>query len=444
MNLQSNTLVAIALCALASSAAAQSAWTILPSPNPSPSSNQLYALDAAAPDDVWAVGVHVDPSAGFLSLALHWDGAEWAQVPTPTPAYGYWWKSVAAVGREDVWVIGGHGLPYAFHYDGAGWTTTVLPSPGQFNFGIVVEDVVALASDDVWAVGHYDHTGTAHLRTAVWHWNGAGWSVVPSPSVPNTSGNFYPSVLLSISAVSPTAMFAVGEWRIGNTWFPLALRWNGASWQIQPTPVSAFGDGRLRSVFARAADDVWAVGTANDNTGVIGGGYGRALAMHFDGNAWSVVSTPQPSPRGVNPLRAVVARESKIYAIGSFQNATQGLDTLGARARSEQRLGIRRRTEPELSRQRTRLERAPGRRSGRRPDLDRRLGGRHVQLASPHARRAHGEPMAARTAADATSVTLAERASGSPPSDERERISGKHPRVLQDRKCDGHHTPRTS
>jgi hypothetical protein len=327
MNTRISTSILAATALLAASATAQAPWTTLPSPNPSPSSNQLYAVDGTGPNDVWAVGTYVDPASGFQSLALHWDGAQWTHVPTPTPNAGYWLKAVAAIAPNDVWAVGGHGLPYVFHFDGAAWSYALLPQPGQFGFGIAVADLVALAPDNIWAVGWYDITGTAHLRTAVWRWNGSSWSVVPSPSVPNTSGSFYPSVLHSISAANPDAIFAVGEWRIGNTWFPLALRYDGTSWQLQQTPVSSTGDGRLRAVSAAAPNDVWAVGTSNDDATILGGGYAQSFALHYDGNAWSVVPTPQPSSFGANPLRAVFAAEGKVYALGCWENATQGLDT---------------------------------------------------------------------------------------------------------------------
>ena len=109
---------------------------------------------------------------------------------------------------------------------------------GAVILGISVDDVLALAPDDVWAVGYYDHTLTANLRTAVWHWDGSGWSVIPSPSIPSPFG-FYPSVLLSIDSAGAGVLFAVGEWRIGNTWFPLAMRWNGSSWSLLSPPPSA-------------------------------------------------------------------------------------------------------------------------------------------------------------------------------------------------------------
>lgn len=328
MNMRNLARIGVALGVMAGSAVAQLPWSIMRSPNPSDSNNQLYGVSGTSPNDVWVVGTHVDTAVGFETLVLHWNGARWTQVPTPAPFSDFLLTSVAAVAPDDVWAVGGQGVPELFHFDGTAWNTSYLPNPGTFAFGVEARDLVALAPNDIWAVGWYDITGTATLRTAVWHYNGANWAVVPSPSMPNGFGGFYPSTLWSICAAGPNALFAVGEWRIGATFFPLVLRYDGVSWQIQTAPSSASGDGRLVAVSASSANDVWAVGTANDHSTIIGGGFGLSFALHYDGSAWSVVPTPQPGPYGQSPLRSVLAHNGHVYAVGCFESAAQGLDTM--------------------------------------------------------------------------------------------------------------------
>jgi hypothetical protein len=50
--------------------------------------------------------------------------------------------------------------------------------------------VSALATDDVWAVGDYDHgdSSFAHF-TLIERWNGSSWSQVPSPNPGGSSHN---------------------------------------------------------------------------------------------------------------------------------------------------------------------------------------------------------------------------------------------------------------
>ena len=107
--------------------------------------------------------------------------------------------------------------------------------------------VEALASDNVWAVGFTITSDFAHYDTLILHWDGLAWSIVPSP---NTS---HPCNTL-------TGIFAVGP------------------------------------------NDIWAVGYSGlpDSAGG-----SQALALHWDGGSWTVVSTAQPSTG--NYLLGVVA-----------------------------------------------------------------------------------------------------------------------------------------
>lgn len=66
--------------------------------------------------------------------------------------------------------------------------------------------VAEVSPHDVWAVG-YEQRGTT-TRTLIEHWNGASWSVVPSPDVqPNMDSN----ALSRVAAVAPNDVWAVGN-----------------------------------------------------------------------------------------------------------------------------------------------------------------------------------------------------------------------------------------
>src|SRR4051794_8763101 len=49
------------------------------------------------------------------AVTLHRDGSHWSVVPTPTPASGQWRNlaAVSAVSGDDVWAVGGTGIPGA-------------------------------------------------------------------------------------------------------------------------------------------------------------------------------------------------------------------------------------------------------------------------------------------------------------------------------------------
>jgi hypothetical protein len=199
------------------------------------------------------------------------------------------------------------------HWDGVSWTRVTSSNVGR-PAGGQLGDVVALATDDVWAVGSYGQG--APSRTLIEHWDGETWSVVPSPN----KGPF-PNSLSAIDAVAADDIWAVGTWFtkafVDRT---LILHWDGVAWHRVKSP-NAGSDGAANDVVAVAAiaaDDVWAVGVRGL----------RTLTMHWDGMAWSVV--PSPAPGGNADLAGVVAvAPNDVWAVGGRvdpqENAIQTL-----------------------------------------------------------------------------------------------------------------------
>jgi hypothetical protein len=88
-----------------------------------------------------------------------------------------------------------------------------------------LNDVTAVASDDVWAVGDPD-TGSG---TLIEHWDGSSWAVVPSPDMPTDAGDG----LVSVSAL-PGSAWAVGFYvvEVEPAEHPIIEAWNGAAWHL--------------------------------------------------------------------------------------------------------------------------------------------------------------------------------------------------------------------
>jgi hypothetical protein len=168
-------------------------------------------------------------------------------------------------------------------------------------------DVEAIASDDVWAVGALA-TGNSTAEAVVHHWNGATWSVVPTPSTGTPR-----SGLVSIDAVSANDIWAVGFVDAGNS-TPLIEHWNGSSWSIvaSPSPPTTFSN--LRAIDAISANDIWAVGTKGSTTST------QVLLMHWDGISWTEYSAPNPgdlNPADLNILIGVSGASSDdVWAVG--------------------------------------------------------------------------------------------------------------------------------
>jgi hypothetical protein len=88
--------------------------------------------------------------------------------------------------------------------------------------------VDALSAVDAWAVGQYLN-GHGVLQPLIEHWDGKGWSYVPSPSAGKYGGT-----LSEVNAIDPTDVYAVGtRFASGYTFEGLIYRWDGKRWTDQ-------------------------------------------------------------------------------------------------------------------------------------------------------------------------------------------------------------------
>jgi hypothetical protein len=83
------------------------------------------------------------------------------------------------------------------------------------------------------------------------HWDGAAWTVVPTPLENAT--------FAAVKAFSSTNVCAVGTAIEGSRNQPLSARWDGAQWSLIPTPPVTDNSGFLRAISGRD-QSVWAVG----------------------------------------------------------------------------------------------------------------------------------------------------------------------------------------
>jgi hypothetical protein len=291
-------------------------WKVQPSSNPGSTTSELIGVAARSSDDVWAVGTASDGSV-FSTLVEHWNGRGWKVVPSPNAGaannrlFGVWARS-----SDDVWAVGYHehgGVRRTLieRWNGHAWK--IVPSLNGSPGPNELVGVDGTSSTDVWAVGRRNPNPDPNIldprdRPLVEHWNGHRWKVVPSP---NPSGEH--GFLLSVSAVTPGAAWAVGYGNIGSpidgTARTLIERWNGHAWKIQPSPKAGQGYDHLRGVAMRSRVDGWAVGDRWN------GVTSRTLIEHWDGHAWRVQPTLNPQPEDV--LLGVAAVSSlNVWAVG--------------------------------------------------------------------------------------------------------------------------------
>jgi len=294
------TLSALALGA----AAAGSGWTIVSSPNAT-TSNYLYSVAQASASDLWSVGYAYNQTTRFDStLTEHWNGRSWAIVPSPSPGTqrkcgsgysGSVLTGVTAIAGSDVWATGWICSPYegypaqtlTEHWNGSQWTVASSPNESEADYS-VLQAVAAVATNDVWAVGNYQEGGGQYQwNTLIEHWDGTQWSIVESPNVAGADENY----LNAVTAASSSDVWAVGYSNINaEIDVPLIEHYDGNAWSIVSSPYPAPSEfNELYSVAAVSPSDVWAAGYENENSQ---GQYGGALIEHWDGSAWSLVHAP--------------------------------------------------------------------------------------------------------------------------------------------------------
>jgi hypothetical protein len=224
---------------------------------------------------------------------------------------------VSTVSGRDAWAAGFAGKRAAglfgtllLHWNGTAWSPVASPDPGKTDS--FLQGVSATASGGAWAVGSYSRGNT--LRTLVLKWSGTAWAQVKSAS-PAPPGRY--NLLDGVSAIGQGHAWAVGNspdltTGPGQT---LVLRWNGTSWPRVPSPDSGAGANALTAVSAVSGTDAWAVGDSQLNAG---SGPLRSLILHWDGTAWSQVSSPSAGPAS-NVLNGVGADSATdAWAVGYY------------------------------------------------------------------------------------------------------------------------------
>jgi hypothetical protein len=229
-------------------------------------------------------------------------------------------SDVAAVSPTDVWAVGSGWSnveePLITHWTGAGWTEAQEPAAPDFEYHLTGVD--AVSARDVWAAGGGQSLSAPTFRAVAVtaHFDGTAWSMVPVPA-PSATDSY---ALSDIDMVSATDGWAVG-WVSGTKLFqPLVLRWRNGRWMRALLPVISGDSVLLNNVYARAADDVWAVGRQGD----------VGLVLHFDGTQWTRMSVPHSGTTDAwNELRGVTAVSAgEAWAVGTSCVAGEGDDVV--------------------------------------------------------------------------------------------------------------------
>ncbi len=166
-----------------------------------------------------------------------------------------------------------------------GWAVERAPSPAKA-YDSLLTAVSCASATACTAVGYaYEHPSSGLPVALAEAWNGARWSVQPTPKL---AGSAF-SGFTSVSCTSATACTAVGDSN-GN---PLAERWNGTDWSVQALSYPRTDAPALLGVSCISATACTAVG---DYYGA--GRLYRTLAFAWNGTGWSIQATPNPKGAG--------------------------------------------------------------------------------------------------------------------------------------------------
>jgi hypothetical protein len=285
-------------------------WQIVTSPSPGSFYNSLYAASAVSASDVWAVGYDAASSGPTQALVEHWNGTQWSAVASPSPAsVDNELFSVAAVSANDVWAVGFSASSTSQralieHWNGTKWSVVKSPSSGTND---ALASVAAVSANNVWAVG----SSNSVSQSLAEHWNGSKWSVVASPN-PGSGG-----VFTGVSAVSTSNVWAVGYYTNSKSAIvTMTAQWNGTSWKVVKSANTGMHPS-LWGVLAISAKDVWAFGS-NGNTKV----FDKTLAEQWNGTQWSIVKSPSPGTFSTQLVGASATSANDVWAVGHADNNT--------------------------------------------------------------------------------------------------------------------------
>jgi hypothetical protein len=316
-----------------------SGWTFEQSaPPPENDLQDLFtAITCASPTNCWAVGYYDNNGLTADTFTEHFDGSNWTVVSSPNPiSRDSRLYAVSCPSANDCWAVGYYAAPGVFsltpsyanqtlveHNTGSGWAIVSSPNitvpptesnpSGQANNLLL--GVSCTSASNCWAVGwYYNAQGVA--QTLVQHYNGSAWSIVSSP---NIDTNF----LAAIDCVSASDCWAVGSYHSGSG--PnqtLVEHYDGTAWSIVPTPNNPNGQNNsLYGVTCVNTADCWAVGRQYSDTSdyMTGAGNPLTLIQHYDGTAWSIITTPNTHEEDYDYLFGVACRNaSDCWAVGNY------------------------------------------------------------------------------------------------------------------------------
>lgn len=231
-----------------------SAWSVVSSPTPAGATGaNLEGVKTFSATSAWAVGNYTASTAPHArTMIQRWNGTGWTIVPSPSPDPSVNLLSdVDGVSPTDAWAIGnlgndGYGTTIAgmvLRLINGTWSQVAVPGLNSDSTlrSPVLQDIVTIASNDVWIVGRAFHLGLFRMVPIHLHWNGTGWTRGFVPNAPSDGFS-------GVTALAANRVYAVGG--------SMIAKWNGSTWALETTSVA----GALTDAAAIGPGTVWTAG----------------------------------------------------------------------------------------------------------------------------------------------------------------------------------------
>jgi hypothetical protein len=254
----------------------------LPAPwrfvNPWPQGNDLLAVWAPGPDQLYA--------GGHGGVILHWNGAQWVTMATPTQ------KTIFALhgtSATDIWAVGGD--PYTdnvtnrcliLRFDGTSWKEQAAPQFSGYTYSL--NAVHAVAANDVWA--------TQDNGTFLAHFDGKQWEFVTVPL--DLEGT-----LKAVTSVGPDHLYVAG------THGQILHRDHGVWKREQKLETGGLTYNHVNLLWAYDAEHVFAAGN-----------WTQFYRRQPDGS-WESLPVGASEPFGINFLGLWGRSPTEVYLMGA-------------------------------------------------------------------------------------------------------------------------------
>jgi hypothetical protein len=220
--------------------------------------------------------------------------------------------AIDGAGGNDVWAVGEthgrnwHSRSLVAHWDGASWNLVAVPDAGRLVGVSVIE------TDDAWALG----------RRGLLHWDGARWSMktLPRGSYASLSASGPDDVW--IAGTRPGPMVGANSRGLST----VVAHYDDTDWTVMHPPNPGTRDNYLNGIVARSATDAWAGGYSVD----LGkrAPEAESLTMRWNGEKWSVVRSPNPSP-SLDVIWAMGSdKAGGVWALGQYRASDHHLHAL--------------------------------------------------------------------------------------------------------------------